>query len=78
MLEGKKNISYVTKIVEKSFNNGIVVSTKTRQGNERKDKISCTTFNNQINEKKEFEANLNLLKRHSPNELGHMLTYYVI
>ena len=36
----------------------------------------CTTRNNEVNENKEFEANLNLLKRQAPNEFGHMLPYY--
>ena len=35
----------------------------------------CDKCNNQIKENKEFEANLNELKRHSPNEFGHMLPY---
>ena len=38
----------------------------------------CDKCNIQINENKEFEANLNELKRHPPNEFGHMLPYYVI
>ena len=33
----------------------------------------CTTCNIQINENKEFEANLNEIKRHPPNEFGYML-----
>ena len=36
----------------------------------------CNKCNNQINGNKEFEANLNKLKRHPPNEFGHMLPYY--
>ena len=38
----------------------------------------CNNCNIQINENKEFEANLNELKRNAPNEFGHMLPYYVI
>ena len=38
-----------------------------RQCNECKDGILCTTCTDQINENKEFEANLNLLKRHPTN-----------
>ena len=38
----------------------------------------CFKCNNQINENKEFEANLNELKRHPPNEFGYMLPYYII
>ena len=44
-----------------------------RQCNECKDRMLCTTCNNQINENKELEAHLNSLKRHPPNKLGHML-----
>ena len=31
---------------------------------------------NQVNENKEFEANLDLIKRDAPNEIGQMLPYY--
>ena len=43
------------------------------QCNECKDRILCTTCNIQINENKEFEANFNEIKRHPPNDIGHML-----
>ena len=46
--------------------------------NECNDNKMCTKWNNQINENKEFEANLNELKRHPPNEFGDMLAYYNI
>ena len=49
-----------------------------RQCNKCKDGIVCTTCNNQINESKEFEANLNELKRHAPNQFGYMLPYYKV
>ena len=49
-----------------------------RQCNECKDEILCVTCNNQINENKEFEANLNLLKREPPNNFAYMLPYYKI
>ena len=42
------------------------------------DKKMCNKCSIQINEKKEFEANLILLKRHSPNEFGHMLPHYKV
>ena len=63
---------------KKSFNNGVVIPTKIRQENACKDGILCTTCNNQINEKKEFEAYLNLLKRKAPIEFGYMLPYFII
>ena len=43
---------------------------------ECKDGILCMTCNNQVNENKEFEVNLNLLKRKAPNQFGYMLAYY--
>ena len=46
--------------------------------NECNVKKVCNKCNNQINENKEFEANLNELKRHPPNDFGHMLPYFVI
>ena len=48
---------------------------KMRQCNKCKDGILCTTCNNQVNENKDFEANLILLKRKAPNQLGHMLPH---
>ena len=41
--------------------------------NECYDKKMCNKCYNQINENKEFEANLNELKRHPPDEFRHML-----
>ena len=35
-------------------------------------------MNVMINENKEFEANLNELKRQPPNQFGYMLPYYKI
>ena len=49
-----------------------------RQCNVCKDGILCSTCNDQINGNKEFEANLNELKRRKPNDFGHMLPYYEI
>ena len=46
--------------------------------NECNDKKMCCKCIIQINENKEFEADLNELKGHLPNEFGHMLPYYII
>ena len=40
------------------------------------DKKFCNKCNNLINENKEFEATLNELKRHPPNNSGYMLPHY--
>ena len=78
MLDGKKISAMLPRSWKKSFNNGIVIPTKMRHCNACKDGILCVTCNNQINENKEFEANLNLIKREKPNDRGHMLPYYII
>ena len=44
--------------------------------NECNDKKICSNCNNQINENKEFEANINELKRHPSNGLGYVLPYF--
>ena len=40
------------------------------------EKRMCRKCNNQINESKEFDANLNLLKIQPPNKNGYMLPYF--
>ena len=78
MLKGKKITAILPRFWKESFENGVIIPTKLRDCNTCKDGILCITCNNQINENKEFEANLNLLKRDVPNRFGHMLPYYVI
>ena len=78
MWEGKKISAMLPRSWKKSFNNGVIIPTKMRKCNECKDGILCVTCNNKINQNKEFEANLNLLKRKAPNEFGYMLPYYKI
>ena len=36
----------------------------------------CDRCNNRSNENKDFETNLNLLKREAPNEFGQRLPYF--
>ena len=78
MIEGKKICALLPKIWKKSFDNGIIIPTKMRFCNVCNDKKMCDKCNNQINEKKEFEANLNELKGHPPNASGYMLPYYIL
>ena len=40
--------------------------------------ILCENFDNLVNQKKQFSANLNELKREPPNKHGHMLPKYII
>ena len=53
----------LTKLWKTTFNNGIIIPVKIRRCEERKVEILFLTCNNQVNEKKHFEANLNLTKR---------------
>ena len=64
------------KSLEKSFKSGIVIPAKVRLCKECTDKIICDRCSIQINENKEFEANLYLLKRPPVNQFGHMLPLY--
>ena len=61
---------------KKSINNGIVIPVKMRRCNDCKGEILCDDCNNQVNQNKNFEANLNLMKSDIPNEFGHMLPYH--
>ena len=78
MLKGKKMTAMLPRHWKKSLNSGVIIPTKMRQCNACKYGILCVTCNNQIDENKEFEANLYLLKREKPNVRGHMLPYYVV
>ena len=61
---------------KKSIDSGIIIPTEMRFCNECNDKKMCKKFYNQINENKEFDANLNEIERHPPKEFGHMLPSY--
>ena len=78
LIEGKKISAMLPKSWRKSFNIRIIKPTIMKQCNECKDGILCTTFKNQYNENKEFEANLNLLKKEAPDEFVYTLPSYKI
>ena len=77
MLEGKKISAMLPRSRKKSSNNGIVITAKIRRCDNCGGKKLCVTCNNQINENKELEDNLNLLKGEAPNEFGYMLPYFI-
>ena len=77
MLEGKKISAMLPKSWKKPFNNGTIIPAKMRGCDKCRSKIICTTCNNQINESKEFEAKLHLLKQEAPNEIGYMLPFLI-
>ena len=76
MIEGEKISAMLPRSWKKSFESGKIIPTKMRFCDGCNDNKMCIKCNNQINENKEFEANLNLLKRKAPNEFGYMLPYY--
>ena len=78
MIEEEKISARLPRSWKKSFDSRIIIPTKMRFCNECIDNKMCVKCKNHINENKEFEANLNLLKRNAPNEFGHMLPYYKI
>ena len=73
MIEGKKISAMLPKSWKKSFSNGISVPAKMRFCDEWNHDIFCDRCNDEINENRQFEVNLNLLKRQAPNQLGYML-----
>ena len=73
MIEGEEISAILPRSWKKSFDSGIVLPRKLRFCNECNDKTLCNKCNYQINENKEFKANLNELKRQAPNDFGHML-----
>ena len=78
IIKGKKVSALLPKSWKNSFDSRILIPTKMRFCNECNDKKVCDKCNNQIKEIKEFEANLNELKRHPPNEFSQMLPYFII
>ena len=64
--------------MEKSFSQGVVNPHKMKNCSHCKEDILCEGCDNLNNQKKEFSANLNELKRQSPNEFGYMLPKYII
>ena len=76
MVESEKISAMLHKSRKKSFNSGVVKPARTRFCNDCSKQSCCDRCNNQVDENKEIESNLNLLKRHAPNQLGDMLSYY--
>ena len=76
MIERKKISALLPKSWKKLFNSGILTPTKMRFFNESNNQRMCNNSNNLVNENKNIEANLNLLKRQPANEFGHMLPHF--
>ena len=78
MAGGDKLVAKVPLSWKKSFNQGVVIPHKMRNCHYCKKDILCDICDELVNQRKEFSANLNELKREKPNNLGHMLPKYII
>ena len=56
----------------------VVIPHKMRKCTNIKKDILCDGCDKIVNQKKNFTANLNEMKRQPPNEFGHMLPKYII
>ena len=76
MFEGDKLVAKVPLSWKKSFSQGVVIPHKMRNCSECKRDILCDGCDKLVNQRKEFSAILNEMKRQPPNEFGHMLPKY--
>ena len=77
MVDGKNLIAKVPLSWKKSFSQGVVIPHKMRYCVDCKEDILCESCDNLVKQKKEFSANLNELKRETPNDFGQMLPKYI-
>ena len=78
MADGDKLIAKVPLSWKKSFSQGVVIPHKMKHCNKCTKDLLCDDCDTLVNQKKEFSANLNELKREKPNNLCHMLPKYII
>ena len=78
MADGDKLVAKVPLLWKKSFSQGVVIPHKMRNCTVCKNDILCDDCDKLVNQKKEFSANPNELKREKPNNHGHMLPKYII
>ena len=78
MFGGDKLVAKVPLSWKKSFSQGVVIPHKMRNCTDCQNDLLCDDCDKLVNQRKEFSANLNELKREKPNDLGHMLPKYII
>ena len=59
--------------LKETFGQRVIIPHNLRNCNKCTKNILCDDCDKLVNQKKEFSANLNELKRERPNDLGHML-----
>ena len=72
MADGDDLIAKILLSWKKSFSQGVVIPHKMRKCNKCTKGILCESCDNLVNQKKEFSANLNEVKRERPNDFGQM------
>ena len=78
MLDGDKLTAKVPLSWKKGFSHCVIIPHKMRTCTDCKKDSLCDSCDKLVNQKKEFSANLNELKRERPNDFGHMLSKYII
>ena len=78
MADGDKLVAKIPLSRKKSFSQGVVIPHKMRNCHYCKKDILCDICDELVNQRKEFSANLNELKREKPNDCGHKLPKYII
>ena len=77
MADAGKSIAKVPLGWKKSFSQGVVIPHKMKNCCECKKDIPCENCDKLVNQRKEFSANLNELKRKPPHKFGHMLPKFI-
>ena len=78
MADGDNLVVKVPLSWKKSFSQGVVIPHKVTSRSNCKKDILCDDCDELVSQRNEFAANLNELKRESPNNYGHMLPKYII
>ena len=78
MASGDNLVAKVPFSWKKSFSQGDVIPYKMRNCIKCSKDQLCDSCDILVNQRKEFSANLNELKREKPNDRGHMLPKYII
>ena len=78
MADGDKLVAKIPLSWKNSFSQGVVIPHKMRDCHYCKKDILCDICDELVNQRKEFSANLNELKRLPPNDKGYMLPKFII
>ena len=77
MVDGDNLIAKLPLSWKKSYSQGVVIPHKMRNCSDCKKYILCDECDKLVNQRREFSANLNELKREAPNDFSHMLPKYI-